>query len=155
MRILFETSSCFRAKDNLGKLSSYLSGQFCASINLISPTETVNPKVAFQPFLSNISRTHRDHHRHGYVALLPQEAICTENLTPWTKLLPCRSRKGLGSLLVATNIFNSLFISLSLDFRYSCLVSNFTSQLGGHYKLTNFVSLFRTSATVPPRLELS
>lgn len=124
-------SNHHKAKDNLGKLSSYLSGQFCASINLISPTETVNPKVAFQPFLSNISRTHRDNHRHGYVALLPQEAICTENLTPWTKLLPCRSRKGLGSLLVATNIFNSLFISLSLDFRYSCLdISNCAATSG-------------------------
>lgn len=56
------------------------------------------------------------------MAALPQEAICTENLTPWTKLLPCRGRKGLASLLVATNLFNSQFISLSLDFRFSCSV---------------------------------
>lgn len=32
-------------------------------------------------------------------AALPQEAVCTENLTPWLKLLPCRDAAGLGSLL--------------------------------------------------------
>ena len=52
--------------------------------------------------------------------MLPQEVVCTENLTPWTKLLPCKSQKGLADLLVATKLLNTLFFSLSLDFKYSC-----------------------------------
>uniref|UniRef100_A0A383WL46 GPI transamidase component PIG-T n=1 Tax=Tetradesmus obliquus TaxID=3088 RepID=A0A383WL46_TETOB len=37
--------------------------------------------------------------QHVLVASLPQEASCTENLTPWLKLLPCRDAAGLGALL--------------------------------------------------------
>jgi hypothetical protein len=38
---------------------------------------------------------------HGWqhVAWLPKEAVCTENLTPWLRLLPCRGWGGLASLL--------------------------------------------------------
>lgn len=32
-------------------------------------------------------------------ALLPHEAVCTENLTPWLRLLPCGDQAGLASLL--------------------------------------------------------
>lgn len=127
--------SYLNAQDNWQKLTSLLSGQFCASINLIKPTETIRPKAAFRPFLSRADSvaqsffangsstdqfTASQQKEYGFMAALPQEAICTENLTPWTKLLPCRGRKGIGSLLVATNLFNSQFISLSLDFRFTC-----------------------------------
>jgi hypothetical protein len=37
--------------------------------------------------------------QHVLYAALPQEASCTENLTPWLKLLPCRDAAGLGRLL--------------------------------------------------------
>lgn len=141
----------FRAKDNWNKLTSFLSGQFCASISLISPTETVNPKAAFQPFLSNDFTNAIGNQRYGFVASLPQEAVCTENLTPWTKLLPCRNRKGLGNLLTATNIFNSQFISLSLDFRFSCKVKNFLFVCN----YCNNNQIFRTLATVPLLRELN
>eukprot|EP00967_Tisochrysis_lutea_P101446 scaffold152237_cov14-Tisochrysis_lutea.AAC.1 len=33
-------------------------------------------------------------------AALPRESICTENLTPWLKLLPCRDAAGLATLLL-------------------------------------------------------
>jgi hypothetical protein len=32
-------------------------------------------------------------------AQLPHEPICTENLTPWLKLLPCQGRAGTGLVL--------------------------------------------------------
>jgi hypothetical protein len=32
-------------------------------------------------------------------AMLPHEPLCTENLTPWLRLLPCRDQAGLASLL--------------------------------------------------------
>jgi phosphatidylinositol glycan class T len=40
--------------------------------------------------------------------------VCTENLTPWSKLLPCGQKVGLGSLYDAINLFDSLYFSLSL-----------------------------------------
>jgi len=30
---------------------------------------------------------------------LPADGVCTENLTPWLKLLPCRDRQGVAALL--------------------------------------------------------
>ena len=58
-------------------LSNTLSGLFCASINLINESNTISHtskgKVTFQ-------------------GQLPGEAVCTENLTPWTKLLPCSTK---------------------------------------------------------------
>lgn len=43
---------------------------------------------------------------------MPEEAVCTENLTPWTKLLPGRDQSGFGLLLNPLTIYNSLFHSM-------------------------------------------
>lgn len=120
------------ASENWIKLTSFLAGQFCTSISLIKPSTTIRPKRSFQPlmhskekpFLSNI-------YEYGYLSALPQEAICTENLTPWAKLLPCRNRQGLGHLLTATSIFNSQFTSMTLDFQFSCSDINQCQQTQG------------------------
>lgn len=109
-------TSNVNASENWAKLTRHLSGQFCASINLIDRTVTLAPKLSHRPFLTSS----RVQNPQGYLAALPQEAICTENLTPWIKLLPCRSKSGLAMLLQATKIFNSRFFSMSLDFKYSC-----------------------------------
>eukprot|EP00392_Amoebophrya_sp_AT5.2_P014801 g14962.t1 len=49
---------------------------------------------------------------------LPYEPVCTENLTPWLRLLPCRGDAGLGSLLVDPELIlkmaRSSFFSLKL-----------------------------------------
>ncbi len=34
-----------------------------------------------------------------HVGSLPREAVCTENLTPWLKLLPCTGKAGLAAVL--------------------------------------------------------
>ncbi|CAM9449691.1 unnamed protein product [Ectocarpus fasciculatus] len=45
---------------------------------------------------------------------LPREPICTENLIPLIKMLPCRSKTGLGSLLHPTRLFQSDYHSISV-----------------------------------------
>ena len=45
---------------------------------------------------------------------LPREPVCTENLTPWAKLLPCGQKAGLGSLYVALKLYDSVYHSLRL-----------------------------------------
>eukprot|EP00899_Mesostigma_viride_P012049 jgi/Mesvir1/20845/Mv07936-RA.3 len=49
--------------------------------------------------------------------VLPQEAVCTENLTPWLKLLPCRDRAGLAALLAGPNLYGARFLSQGLEVR--------------------------------------
>lgn len=53
-------------------------------------------------------------------ASLPREIVCTENLTPWKKLLPCDSRAGLASLLNSGYIHNTRYHSIALHLRPIC-----------------------------------
>lgn len=46
--------------------------------------------------------------------------MCTENLTPWKKLLPCDSKSGLASLLNSGYIHNTRYHSISLNLRPIC-----------------------------------
>ena len=59
-------------------LTHTLSGLFCASINFLESSTTYSAhEWGFHPSSSGL--------RYG---TLPHEAVCTENLTPWLKLLP-------------------------------------------------------------------
>lgn len=45
---------------------------------------------------------------------LPREAVCTENLTPWLKLLPCQGRQGLTQLLDRPTLYGASFHSMQV-----------------------------------------
>ena len=38
---------------------------------------------------------------------LPHEVVCTENLTPFLKLLPCKGKAGISSLLDGHKLFDA------------------------------------------------
>ncbi|XP_069508242.1 GPI transamidase component PIG-T [Ambystoma mexicanum] len=98
------------------ELSNLLSGIFCASLNFIDSTNTVTPTASFKPLgLSNGT----DHRLLRY-AILPREIVCTENLTPWKKLLPCGSKAGLAGLLKAERLFHSSYHSQAVHIRPIC-----------------------------------
>lgn len=121
--VAFQTLSyfCLFSVDGTWKeLSNVLSGIFCASLNFIDSTNTVQPSASFKPLgVGNGRRRflyspdvvsnpvdeswHSNHlffcvqlkvtdHRFLRYATLPREIVCTENLTPWKKLLPCGSK---------------------------------------------------------------
>ena len=94
-----------------------MSGKFCASISSIDKTTSTSPKFLLQPKFNDKNLTN------NYYASLPDETVCTENLTPWKKLLPCYSKSGLSSLLNSVFILNSNYFSLSVDLEQFCLVS--------------------------------
>ncbi|CAD6233134.1 unnamed protein product [Miscanthus lutarioriparius] len=50
---------------------------------------------------------------------LPREAVCTENLTPWLKLLPYRDKAGIASLLYRPSIYKGYYHSQKLKLRSS------------------------------------
>nr|SVE93542.1 EOG090X043F [Scapholeberis mucronata] len=98
-------------------LVNSLSGLFCSSFNFVTMANTVQPLWSFAPEGLNLGGTNSSHQRY---ANLPREIVCTENLTPWKKLLPCESHSGLGELLNAKHMYDSNYHSLALDLRPIC-----------------------------------
>ncbi|KAL5205012.1 hypothetical protein ABZP36_009883 [Zizania latifolia] len=85
-------------------LTHTLSGLFCASINFLeSSTAFSSPRWGFKLNEGNL--------RYG---ALPREAVCTENLTPWLKLLPCRDKAGIASLLYRPSVYKGYYHSQKL-----------------------------------------
>lgn len=97
-------------------LTQSLSGLFCASLNFIDSTRTTRPVTSFElmgdhPASSNL------HLLHG---TLPGEVVCTENLTPFLKLLPCKGKAGVSSLLDGHKLFDASWQSMSVDVSPVC-----------------------------------
>ncbi|KAI9314340.1 GPI transamidase component PIG-T [Dichotomocladium elegans] len=108
---------------NWKSLTNTLSGLFCASLNFIDETLTTRPTISFP---SNDTTMGEEQLRFGH---LPHENVCTENLTPWIKLLPCKAKSGVAALLNAHKIYNSNFHSMSVHVSSRCIVR-------GHCHLT-------------------
>ncbi|OJD19303.1 hypothetical protein AJ78_00752 [Emergomyces pasteurianus Ep9510] len=96
-------------------LTQSLSGLFCASLNFVDSTRTTRPVVTFEPMGNHSSRPL--HLLHG---TLPGEVVCTENLTPFLKLLPCKGKAGISSLFDGHRLFDASWQSMSIDVRPTC-----------------------------------
>ncbi|KAI4268955.1 MAG: hypothetical protein L6R35_006718 [Caloplaca aegaea] len=51
---------------------------------------------------------------------LPREVVCTENLTPFLKLLPCKGKAGISTLLDGHKLFDASWQTMSIDVRPVC-----------------------------------
>lgn len=99
-------------------LTNALSGLFCASLNFIDETRTIRPVMSFQPEGDHPNTTLANARLlHG---VLPHEVVCTENLTPFLKLLPCKGKAGIASLLDGHKLFDASFQSMAIDIRPVC-----------------------------------
>ncbi|KAF1850238.1 GPI transamidase component GPI16 precursor [Cucurbitaria berberidis CBS 394.84] len=106
-------------------LTNALSGLFCASLNFIDATKTIRPVMAFSPEGSH-GNTSNLHLLHG---TLPHEVVCTENLTPFIKLLPCKGKAGISSLLDGHKLFDASFQTMAIDVRPTCEEGSSTCSL--------------------------
>ena len=93
-------------------LTHALSGIFGASLHqmaaqgattlwggIATPEQQMDPAF-FCPSASSRPSSHSSpSSARSLLAWLPKEPVCTENLTPWLKLLPCRDEAGLAQLL--------------------------------------------------------
>ena len=97
-------------------LTNAVSGLFCASLNFIDSTRTTRPRVTFEPTgdHSNASKLYLLH------GTLPREVVCTENLTPFLKLLPCKGKAGISSLMDGHKLFDASWQSMAIDVRPLC-----------------------------------
>ncbi|KAL6714412.1 Subunit of the glycosylphosphatidylinositol transamidase complex-like protein [Lecanora helva] len=102
-------------------LNNALSGLFCASLNFIDSTRTTKPRMTFEPTSEPPPGAQQSSYLlHG---ALPREVVCTENLTPFLKLLPCKGKAGIASLLDGHKLFDASWQSMSIDFRSVCSIS--------------------------------
>lgn len=91
------------------QLQAALSGLFCASLNQMGALTSSHPERIIRPAASE-----GDSIGSFRYATLPRESVCTENLAPFVKLLPCRSKRGLGALLNPLKLYRAHFHSIQI-----------------------------------------
>jgi len=86
----------FSVDERWQRLVHAVNGLFCASFLQISPILTARPLWSFRPksALEVVASDIIDFSLMGRYGALSSDAICTENLTPWKKLLPCKEVDG-------------------------------------------------------------
>lgn len=94
-------------------LNRALAGMLCGSFNEINEVQNSVNMIKFGNDM---------YHKQGY---LSREAVCTENLTPWLKLLPCRSKAGHAQAWgEPSEIFRNEYHSFGMHFRRFCTKSS-------------------------------
>lgn len=108
-----------QAEERWMALVNSLSGLFCASLNFIDHTRTITPLLAFdrEGTTYNSTTDAKLHLMHG---MLPHEVVCTENLTPFLKLLPCKGKAGLSTLLDGHKVFDANWQAMAVDVKTVC-----------------------------------
>ena len=101
-------------------LINVLSGMFCASMNFMDSKVAVTPRFNLRPKGVSTKQYEKHFSSHVRYASLPNENVCTENLTPWKKLLPCGFKAGLSSMLNAIKLYDASYHSISVHFRHVC-----------------------------------
>ncbi|KAI0812301.1 Gpi16 subunit GPI transamidase component [Irpex lacteus] len=96
-------------------LRSNLAGLFCASLGSMDEQRTTSPSLTFVPEGDVPGPSMSYKLRHG---TLPSENVCTENLTPFLKLLPCKSLSGIASLLNPHRLFDGDWHGMGIHVRY-------------------------------------
>uniref|UniRef100_A0A7S3CZY0 Uncharacterized protein n=1 Tax=Palpitomonas bilix TaxID=652834 RepID=A0A7S3CZY0_9EUKA len=88
-----------------------ISALLCSSLSQLSKSDVVDPHLTF------VNTLRQEGDPNLMYAVLPREAVCTENLTPFVKLLPCSERSGLMSTLKSHLGFSTPFHSLTIQSR--------------------------------------
>jgi len=97
-------------------LIASISALLCTSIADMPPDMTITTSKSFKP-QGHYSEKDSSYMRYTNVL---GENICTENLTPWKKLLPCFSSKGAASLVGSMAFHKSYYFSIGLHFHSEC-----------------------------------
>ena len=95
-------------------LKNDLGGLYCASLARIEDTHTVREMETGRRFrFGDVLPGTRSMRR--FYGVLPQEALCTENLTPWLNMLPCRGLSGIASTIDPLKVFSNPYYALTVS----------------------------------------
>jgi len=116
--VMFE-NNVSNPDENWKGLVNALSGMICASLNFMDSKITVSPQYTIRPrgAVGHGNQLNQTLVRYSSIAA---EVVCTENLTPWKKLLPCYGQAGLSSLLAAKPLLDANYHSMGLSVRQVC-----------------------------------
>eukprot|EP00817_Percolomonadidae_sp_ATCC50343_P006004 CAMPEP_0117418722 /NCGR_PEP_ID=MMETSP0758-20121206/439_1 /TAXON_ID=63605 /ORGANISM="Percolomonas cosmopolitus, Strain AE-1 (ATCC 50343)" /LENGTH=368 /DNA_ID=CAMNT_0005199381 /DNA_START=234 /DNA_END=1337 /DNA_ORIENTATION=+ len=86
----------------------------------------------------------------GYYGLLPQEAVCTENLTPFKNLLPTRGKSGISKLLRPLKLYQTPYHSMQIQYSnnmlYQSVITVYDPKVRKHqYKGVSLSDMFGSS----------
>ncbi|KAI5965573.1 GPI16 [Candida pseudojiufengensis] len=140
---VIEASNVLDAKQKWSKLTKILSGFFCASLNSINDEITTFPKYAVENVNIENYRARLGNKLFIFRASLPSEPVCTENLTPFIKLLPTRGKAGISSLLDGHKLFDSLWHGMSVDVTTVCDDEN-NCKLKLHQTINQVIDVIRS-----------
>lgn len=125
---IIEAEDVHGARESWKRLTNSLSGFFCASLNFIDDSITTFPKnLAQQQENLHLPLIVGTNKLYLLRASLPSEPVCTENLTPFLKLIPSRGKAGVSSLLEGHKVFDSLWQGMSID------ITTESNDDGDHY----------------------
>ncbi|OBA19312.1 Gpi16 subunit, GPI transamidase component [Metschnikowia bicuspidata var. bicuspidata NRRL YB-4993] len=114
-----EATDLQEANQNWRKLADSLSGFFCALLNFVDESITTYPRHDVQDMMSGYA-ANSSNSLFLLRAALPDEPVCTENLTPFLKMLATRGKAGVSSLLDGHKLYDSLWHSMSIDIVTEC-----------------------------------
>ena len=117
---VIEGSSLDEARASWVRLALSLSGFFCALLNFVDDSLTTFPRHDISD-IGDDYVTSANHSLFLMRAALPEEPVCTENLTPFLKLLPTRGKAGIASLLDGHKLYDSLWHSMSIEMATQCV----------------------------------
>ncbi|ORX51849.1 Gpi16 subunit, GPI transamidase component [Piromyces finnis] len=109
----------YDTNENWSGLANAISGVFCASVNYIDRSKSAKPNYSFKPS-GSYNEEEKIEMRYGS---LSHEGVCTENLTPWIKLLPCQSKMGIAGLLNNYKLFDTNYYSMMAHLIPVCIDS--------------------------------
>lgn len=138
---IIEAPDVATAKANWFKLNKILSGFFCASLNFIKEETTTFPKYLVSNEVDYVPE--EGNKLYLMRAALPSEPVCTENLTPFLRLLPTRGKSGISSLLDGHKVFDSLWHGMSIDVTTECNNENKCS-MKLHQTVNQVVDIIRS-----------
>lgn len=144
LEAIIEAESLELATQHWQKLSKTLAGYFCASLNSIDSSKTIFPIYA--PLQHHSYAVDPNNNLYHIRAALPAEPVCTENLTPFIKLLPTRGKAGLASLLDGHKLYDSLWHSMAIDFTTECRGGDCSLKLS--QTISNIVNVQRSIYTL-------
>uniref|UniRef100_A0A1I8FXD6 GPI transamidase component PIG-T n=1 Tax=Macrostomum lignano TaxID=282301 RepID=A0A1I8FXD6_9PLAT len=88
-----------KVESNWREFVSAVSGMFCASVNAMATgAVATSPAWSYRP--EGLSQRGREP-RTLRLAQIVNQGVCTENLTPWSRLLPCKKQAGIGHRAVS------------------------------------------------------
>lgn len=121
---MMEAGSKEEVINNWNVLMNEVSGIFCSSVSFINSEKItfINDIQSYYDveLLDQIPVDNENNELFFLRGSLANEAVCTENLSPFLRILPTNGKTGLSSLINGNRLFDSYWNSMSIDVNTVC-----------------------------------